>query len=58
MKRIMFIVSLIKGYNVVLDIGTDHGLVLKKALQLKYINKGIAVDVKINPLRKAYQGAK
>ncbi|WP_246833679.1 SAM-dependent methyltransferase [Texas Phoenix palm phytoplasma] len=54
----MFIVSLIKGYSVVLDIGTDHGLVLKKALQLKYINKGIAVDIKINPLKRAYQGAK
>lgn len=30
MKRIPFIASLTKGYNTVLDIGTDHGLVLKK----------------------------
>ncbi|MDV3166736.1 MAG: SAM-dependent methyltransferase ['Waltheria sp.' little leaf phytoplasma] len=28
MNRILFIVSLIKNYNTVADIGTDHGLVL------------------------------
>ncbi|MDV3184920.1 MAG: SAM-dependent methyltransferase, partial [Candidatus Phytoplasma australasiaticum] len=37
MKRILFIASLIKNYNTVADIGTDHGLVLKKALDLGYI---------------------
>ncbi|MDV3166634.1 MAG: SAM-dependent methyltransferase ['Waltheria sp.' little leaf phytoplasma] len=30
MNRILFIVSLIKNYNTVADIGTDHGLVLIK----------------------------
>ncbi|WBL31401.1 SAM-dependent methyltransferase [Candidatus Phytoplasma sacchari] len=44
MKRIYFIATLLKGYNVVLDIGTDHGLVLKKAFDLKYIKKAIATD--------------
>ncbi|MEZ0180104.1 tRNA (adenine(22)-N(1))-methyltransferase TrmK ['Camptotheca acuminata' phytoplasma] len=58
MKRIDFIASLIKGYNTVLDIGTDHGLVLKKALDLKYIQKGIASDNKAKPLEKAKQNLK
>ncbi|TVY12172.1 tRNA (adenine(22)-N(1))-methyltransferase TrmK [Candidatus Phytoplasma pini] len=53
MKRINFIVSLLKGYEIVLDIGTDHGLILKKALDLKYIKKGIAVDIKSKPLSRA-----
>ncbi|MDV3196181.1 MAG: tRNA (adenine(22)-N(1))-methyltransferase TrmK [Candidatus Phytoplasma stylosanthis] len=53
MKRIDFIVSLIKGFDIVLDIGADHGLVLKKALDLKYIKKGIASDNKIEPLERA-----
>lgn len=53
MKRIDFIVSLIKGYDIVLDIGTDHGLILKKAFDLKYIKKGIATDIRIEPLNNA-----
>ncbi|WP_341266542.1 tRNA (adenine(22)-N(1))-methyltransferase TrmK [Candidatus Phytoplasma fraxini] len=58
MKRILFIASLLKGYNVVADIGTDHGLVLKKSLDLKYIKSGIASDNKIKPLQRAYQNLK
>lgn len=58
MKRILFIASLLKGYNIVADIGTDHGLVLKKSLDLKYIQSGIACDNKIKPLQKAYQNLK
>lgn len=58
MNRITFIASLLSGYKIVLDIGTDHGLVLKKALDLKYIQKGIASDNKPQPLLKAYQNLK
>ncbi|CCP88136.1 class I SAM-dependent methyltransferase [Candidatus Phytoplasma solani] len=50
MKRIPFIASLTKGYNTVLDIGTDHGLVLKKAFQKGYIQKAIASDLRSKPL--------
>ncbi|MDV3182595.1 MAG: SAM-dependent methyltransferase, partial [Candidatus Phytoplasma australasiaticum] len=45
MKRILFIASLIKNYNTVADIGTYHGLVLKKALDLCYICNGLAADI-------------
>ncbi|MDV3167248.1 MAG: tRNA (adenine(22)-N(1))-methyltransferase TrmK [Vigna little leaf phytoplasma] len=58
MNRITFIASLLLGYKVVLDIGTDHGLVLKKAFDLKYIQKGIASDIKTQPLHCAYQNLK
>ncbi|QTX02669.1 tRNA (adenine22-N1)-methyltransferase [Candidatus Phytoplasma luffae] len=58
MSRIDFIVSLVKGYNIVLDIGSDHGLVLKKALDLGYIKKGIASDNKIQPLDRASHNLK
>ncbi|MDO8059010.1 class I SAM-dependent methyltransferase ['Crotalaria aegyptiaca' phytoplasma] len=53
MNRILFIASLIKNYNTVADIGTDHGLVLKKALDLGYIRKGIAVDISAKALSRA-----
>ncbi|MBS2126222.1 SAM-dependent methyltransferase ['Fragaria x ananassa' phyllody phytoplasma] len=50
MKRISFIASLTKNYSTVLDIGTDHGLVLKKAFQKGYIKKALASDIRIKPL--------
>ncbi|CAM11946.1 Conserved hypothetical protein [Candidatus Phytoplasma australiense] len=50
MKRINFIASLTKNYNTVLDIGTDHGFVLKKAFHEGYIKKAIASDLRIKPL--------
>src|SRR5690554_4367944 len=58
MKRIDFIVELIKGYDTVADIGSDHGLVLKKALDLGYIKKGIASDIKQGPLDEAKHNLK
>jgi tRNA (adenine22-N1)-methyltransferase len=57
-KRIKALASLTKGFDVVLDIGTDHGLVLKEAIDLKYIQKGIASDVRQLPLNKAKQNLK
>ncbi|HLT00230.1 MAG TPA: class I SAM-dependent methyltransferase [Acholeplasma sp.] len=53
MKRIDFIVELIKGYDTVADIGTDHGLVLKKALDLGYIKYGLATDINPGPLKSS-----
>ncbi|KXT29325.1 hypothetical protein AXA84_0139 [Candidatus Phytoplasma oryzae] len=53
MKRINFIVSFLKGYDIVLDIGSDHGLILKKAFDLRYIKKAIATDIRIKPLEQA-----
>ena len=53
MKRIDFLANLLKNSNVVLDIGTDHGLVLKKAFDNKYITKGLASDINAGPLSAA-----
>lgn len=52
-KRIQAIVEELQGYHTVLDIGTDHGYVLKDALDLNYIHKGIASDLREKPLQKA-----
>lgn len=52
-KRIQAIVEALQGYHTVLDIGTDHGFVLKDALDLHYIQKGIASDLREKPLQKA-----
>ena len=52
-KRIDFLAELTKGYDVVLDIGTDHGLVLKKAFEKGYIKKAIASDLRQEPLNQA-----
>ncbi|MCQ9618579.1 MAG: SAM-dependent methyltransferase [Candidatus Phytoplasma pruni] len=53
MKRIDFIASLLQGYHTVVDVGTDHGLVLKKAFEQGYIQKAIASDINPQPLEKA-----
>jgi len=52
MNRIDSIVELLKGANTVLDIGTDHGLVLIKAIQRGYIKKGIGSDINHAPLNE------
>lgn len=51
--RLSLLASLLKGYDTVLDIGTDHGFVLREALDLGYIKKGIAADIGEQPLQKA-----
>ena len=53
MKRLDFIASLLKGYDTVLDIGSDHGYVLKKALDQNFIKKGIASEIAEGPLANA-----
>ncbi len=52
-KRLSFLSKLLDGYEVALDIGTDHGFVLKEAIDLKYIKKGIASDIGEDPLNQA-----
>ncbi len=58
MKRIEFIASLLKGYDTAIDIGSDHGFVLKEALNQGYIKKGIATDNKVGPLNTAKDNLK
>src|SRR5690554_2605591 len=53
MNRIAFIGELTKGYETVIDIGSDHGLVLKYALDHKYIKHAVASDVNQGPLNHA-----
>lgn len=53
MNRIAFIGELTKGYETVIDIGSDHGLVLKYALDHKYIKHAVASDINKGPLNHA-----
>ncbi|MDO9629873.1 MAG: class I SAM-dependent methyltransferase [Acholeplasmataceae bacterium] len=57
-KRILFLAELTKGYHTVLDIGTDHGLVLERAFELGYIKEGIASDLREKPLKSAENNLK
>ncbi len=52
-KRILFLSSLLKGYDTVLDIGTDHGYVLYHAFKKGYIKHAIASDLRDKPLLQA-----
>ena len=52
-NRIKFIASFLKGYKRVLDIGSDHGYVLKEAFEKNYIKTAIASDIKTDPLNVA-----
>lgn len=49
----MALAEAIKGYDTAIDIGTDHGYVLKYALDHHYIKKGIAADIAEQPLALA-----
>jgi tRNA (adenine22-N1)-methyltransferase len=57
-KRIAYLAELCKGYETVLDIGTDHGFVLKQAFDKHYIKHGIASDLREMPLRQAKDNLK
>lgn len=57
-KRILWLAELCKGYDTVLDIGTDHGLVLKSAFEKGYIQKAIASDLRELPLKSAFKNLK
>ncbi len=55
MNRIQFIASLLQGYDIAIDIGSDHGLVLKYALDNNYIKHAVASDLNEGPLNHAKQ---
>lgn len=57
-KRILFLSELTQGYNKVLDIGTDHGLVLSSAFEKGYIKSAIANDLREKPLNQAKKNLK
>lgn len=52
-NRIQTLAKLTKGYHTVLDIGTDHGLVLLEAFKKNYIQAAIASDIREKPLNQA-----
>lgn len=53
-NRLNFIVNLFdKNTNILLDIGTDHGYLIKQAFHLEKITKAIASDVNLMPLENA-----
>ena len=57
-NRLDTMVELTQGYSTVLDIGSDHGLLLLKAFQKGYIQKGIASDLREKPLNQAKKNFK
>jgi tRNA (adenine22-N1)-methyltransferase len=57
-KRIGLLSDLCKGYDTVLDIGTDHGLILLEAFKKGHIKKAIASDLREMPLKQAYKNLK
>jgi|SRR5690554_15955 len=58
-NRLDFIASLIdKNSNTLLDIGTDHGYLIKKAFDSNKIKSGIAADVNELPLKSARRNLK
>ncbi|MCK9235540.1 MAG: class I SAM-dependent methyltransferase [Acholeplasmataceae bacterium] len=52
-NRIQTLAELTKGYHTVLDIGTDHGLVLLEAFKKNFIQTAIASDIREKPLNQA-----
>jgi len=52
-NRINALVDETKGIDTLLDIGCDHGLVIKRALEKKNIKKAIASDISENALSQA-----
>ena len=53
MKRIELLSGLLKGYDTVADIGSDHGYVLKYAFDNNYIKYGIVGEIAEGPLQNA-----
>jgi len=57
-KRIQLIAELTRGYDTVIDIGSDHGFVLQIAFEKGYIKRGIATDLREKPLASAMKNLK
>ncbi|MFA7376620.1 MAG: class I SAM-dependent methyltransferase [Acholeplasmataceae bacterium] len=58
MNRIDTLASLTKGIDTLLDIGTDHGYLIVKALKEGFINQAIAADLNSGPLSQAMKNIK
>lgn len=52
-KRLDFLAECLIGYERILDIGCDHGLVIKKAIDQGFIQSAIAADIGEKPLNQA-----
>ena len=57
-KRIDLLASLTNGFKKIVDIGCDHGLVLKEAFLAHGIQEAIAVDINMKPLKQAEKNLK
>lgn len=53
MKRITLLATLLQGYEVVCDIGTDHGYVLREAFDKGFIKQAIVGEIAVGPLESA-----
>lgn len=52
-KRLDVLAQCLQGYDKILDIGCDHGLVIKKAIDQGFIQSAIAADIGEKPLNQA-----
>ena len=52
-KRLKEIAKYTNGYNLLLDVGSDHGLLPIYAIKNHYVNEAIASDINNKPLIKA-----
>ena len=57
-KRLKEIAKYTNGYNLLLDVGSDHGLLPIYAIKNNYVNEAIASDINIKPLIKAKENFK
>ena len=54
-KRLKEICKYTKGYNILLDVGSDHGLLPIYAIKNGYVKEAIASDINYKPLIKAQE---
>ena len=52
-KRLKEIAKYSNGFNLLLDVGSDHGLLPIYAIKNNFVNEAIASDINFKPLIKA-----
>ena len=57
-NRLISISKYTKGYNLLLDVGSDHGLLPIYAINNNYVSNAIASDINFKPLIKAKENFK
>ena len=57
-NRLISISKYTKGYNLLLDVGSDHGLLPIYAIKNNYVKDAIASDINFKPLIKAKENFK